>query len=352
MTTAHPIAGGRAARTWRALVAVALVAAVVHGPPVLAQDAPADDAPATEVTPEEAGFAVQPSGPDGPGSRDWFTYTLDPGAVFGDTVAISNLSDEPIRFVIYPTDAVSVVDVGGFAALKDTETPVDVGTWIQLAASEYTVPPGQRIDVPFSITVPEDAEPGDHAGAILAVDADEGNVDPNAAPDGITFNVRHRMGARVYVRVGGPVDPALRIDELAVARDGGTATVTWDVRNTGNLRLSPTAEVRITGLFGRTIRTVPVQQLPELLPGANYTGASIVSGLPSMEPLTAHLVVQAEGVRTERSKQFAGWPWRLIGGVVLLLLIAGWWYRRRRGRRRAGGEPPPTRSHDRVPVSV
>lgn len=350
MTTAQPCTSRRAARAWRALLGVALAAVVLQAVPVHAQDSPANDDPATEVTPEEVGFAVQPSGPDGPGSRDWFTYTLDPGAVFGDTVAISNLSDEPIRFVIYPTDAVSVVDVGGFAALKDTETPVDVGTWIQLAASEYTVPPGQRIDVPFSITVPEDAEPGDHAGAILAVDADEGNLDPNSAPDGITFDVRHRMGARVYVRVGGPVDPALRIDELGVARDGGAATVTWDVRNTGNLRLSPTAQVRITGLFGRTIRTVPVQQLPELLPGANYAGASIVSGLPSMEPLTAHLVVQAEGVRTERSKQFAAWPWHLIA-ALLILLLGGWWYRRRRGRR-SGSTPPPTRSDQRVPVSV
>ncbi|MGQ0433196.1 MAG: WxL protein peptidoglycan domain-containing protein [Microthrixaceae bacterium] len=312
-----------------------------------AQDPPADPPP--EATPAESGFAVQPSGPDGPGSRDWFTYTLDPGAVFGDTVAISNLGDRPIRFVIFPTDAVSVVDVGGFAALKDDETPVDVGTWIELAAGEYTVPPGQRIDVPFSITVPDDAEPGDHAGAILAVDADEGSFDPSIAPDGISFNVRHRMGARVYVRVSGPVEPALRIDELAVERDGGTATITWEVANTGNLRLAPSAQVRVTGLFGRTIRTVPVQQLPELLPGANYVGASIVTGLPSVEPLTAQLVLTAEGVRTEGSKQFAPYPWLLIAALLVLLLAATWWYRRRRRSQRNQGSPP-SRSNDRVPV--
>jgi hypothetical protein len=338
----------RAARVPRVLLALVLGLIVFVPGAARAQDT-TPEAPASETTPSEAGFAVQPSGPDGPGNRDWFVYTLDPGAVFGDTVAISNLSDRPIRFVIYPTDAVSVVDTGGFAAIKDTETPVDVGTWIELAAGEYSVPPGQRIDVPFKITVPEDAEPGDHAGAILAVDADEGAGDPNSAPDGITFNVLHRMGARVYVRVSGPTAPALRIDDLDVERDGGKATVIWDVENTGNLRLSPTAELRITGLFGRTVRTVPVQQLPELLPGANFVGASIVTGLPSYEPLTAHLVVSAEGVRTERSKQFASYPWLLI--ALAVLVVSAWWYRRRR-RRHSRTAPPPSHSHHRVPVGA
>ena len=330
-----------------AALAVGVVGSLALVLPAAAQDPPAE-ASAVESDP---GFAVQPSGPDGPGDRDWFTYTLQPGDVFGDTVAISNLSDVPIRFLIYSTDAISVADTAGFAALKDTEVPVDVGTWIQLAANEYTVEPGKRIDVPFSITVPEDAEPGDHAGAILAVNADRVSVDPGSAPEGITFDVRHRLGARVYVRVGGPVAPALRIDELAVQRDADQATVHWEVSNTGNLRLAPTAEVHITGWLGRTVATAPVQTLPELLPGANFVGASIVSGLPSYEPLTAHLEVRAEGVETERSKQFAGYPWLLIAGLLVLLIVAGWWYRRRRRRRHPSG-PPPTRSNDRVPVSA
>jgi hypothetical protein len=336
-------------RACRALLVMAVVVPVLLLPArARAQDQPADT-PA-EATPADSGFAVQPSGPDGPGGRDWFTYTLDPGAVFGDTVAISNLSDAPIRFTIYPTDAVSVADTSGFAALKDTEEPIDVGTWIKLAAGEYTVPAGQRIDVPFSITVPEDAEPGDHAGAILAVDADEGDVDPDTAPDGITFNLRHRMGARVYVRVSGAVTPALQIDALDVERDGGTATVTWDVSNTGNVRLTPSAVVKVTGLFGRTVRTMPVVELPELLPDANHVGASIVTGLPSYEPLTAHLVLTAEGVEIRRSHQFAPYPW-LLGALLVVLLVAlGWWLRRRRRRRGAHRIQPRKPSAGRVPV--
>ena len=317
--------------------------------PASGQDEP-DEVPA----PTDSGgpeFAVQPSGPDGPGTRDWFTYTLDPGTVFGDTVAISNLSDRPMRFAIYATDAVSVDGTGAFGALKDTEEPTDVGTWIELAATQHTVEPGTRIDVPFSITVPEDAEPGDHAGAILAVDLDEGPIDPESAPDGVSFDVRHRLGARVYVRVGGELQPSLRIDELSVERDGGTATVHWEIANTGNLRLTPTAQVRITGWFGRTVRTAPVQELPELLPGATFVGASIIDGLPGNEPLSARLVVEAEGARAERSRRFVGYPWPLMVGALGLIVGGLWFLRRRRRKRRTAGQPP-TRPGARVPVAA
>lgn len=337
----------------RALVLLLLAGAVVPSGAHAQEDgepAPESEDAGAAVAPSDAVFAVQPSGPDGPGTRDWFTYTLDPGDVFGDTVAVSNLSDRPVRFFLYATDAISVADTGAFAALKDDEEPTGVGTWIELAANEYTVEPGTRIDVPFRITVPDDAEPGDHAGAILAVDADDAIGDDTS--DGITFDVLQRVGARVYVRVGGEVAPALRIDELDVARDGGDATITWEVSNTGNIRLTPSAEVRITGFLGRTVRTLPAQQLVELLPGANVVGGTAVTGLPRYERLTAHLVVSADDVETERSTSFGSYPWLLLV-VVAVLLAAGVWLlrRRRRAARRPSG-PPPSPPRARVPELV
>jgi hypothetical protein len=335
--------------SWAWLGAALLLVALVGGSAVGAQEPPPDAPPPAE---EPAAFAVQPSGPNGPGSRDWFVYTLDPGSTFGDTVAISNLSDRSVRFAIYATDAVGIADVGGFSALRDDETPTDVGTWITLAANEYVVEPGTRIDVPFSITVPADAEPGDHAGAILAVDADAGSIDPESAGEGISFDVRQRIGARVYVRVNGTISPALRIDELDVQRNGDGATVTWEVSNTGNLRLSPTAQVRITGLFGRTVRTAPLQELPELLPGGNFIGGTPIADLPSLEPLTAHLVIEAEGVEVERSKVVRPFPWLVVGIAAIVALGIAWFIVRRRRSRRGSSPPPPAREADRVPTPV
>ncbi|WP_436794222.1 hypothetical protein [Actinospongicola halichondriae] len=339
-------------RRTAALVAFVLAISVPLSTSAFAQESPddaTDDAAAADDGPL---FAVQPSGPDGPGTRDWFTYTLDPGDVFGDTVAVSNLSDAPIRFAITPTDAISVADTGGFAALKDPADSVGVGTWVQLAEGDYRVEPGERIDVPFSITVPEDAEPGDHVGAILALDADAPGFDPESAPEGVSFDVNYRLGARIYVRVGGPVTPALRIDDLSVERDGDQAIVTWEVENTGNLRLQPTAEVRVTGWFGRTVARAPLQELPELIPDANFVGATVLTGMPSFEPLTAHVVVTAPEADAEASLRFAPYPWVLLLVLLLLVIGAAWWLRRRRNRGRESTPVRPAQSAPRVPEPV
>jgi hypothetical protein len=344
MTANQPHLVSRAADLVRRALAALLVVSATLAAPASAQD------PAPE---EDAVFAVQPSGPDGPGTRDWFSYTLDPGDVFGDTVAVSNLGDRAIRFRIYATDAEAIADTGGFAAIKDDEEPTDVGTWIELAADEYTVEPGRRIDVPFSVTVPDDAEPGDHVGAILAVDADD-TID-EAGQEGVGFDVIQRIGARVYVRVNGDVAPSLRIDALDVDRDGGDATVTWEVSNTGNVRLSPTAALRITGFLGRTVETVPAVEVPELLPGANFVGGTAVGGLPGYEKLTAHLVVRAQDVEVERSTSFGSYPWLLLGLLLLALLALGRYLRRRRRLRRTGRPGPATRrgrTTERVPELV
>ena len=55
-----------------------------------AQEAAPEPAPTEASAPE---FSVQPSGPNGPGGRDYFVYDLAPGETFGDTVAVSNLGD-------------------------------------------------------------------------------------------------------------------------------------------------------------------------------------------------------------------------------------------------------------------
>lgn len=315
---------------------------------VTAQEDPAAGSPGASI-PTPAPFAVQPSGPDGPGTRDYFVYSLTPGETFGDTVAVSNLGDRPINFVIYAADAFNVRDQGGFTAARDGEPSTDVGSWITLKAETYTVEPGQRIDVPFSITVPEDAEPGDHAGAILATDADLGSISTDSSDP--SLRVRERVGARVYVRVEGPVSPAVRIDRLDVVHEtpsfavpffssDGKATVTWEVTNTGNVRLTPTTVLKVKGLFGRTIRTLPAEELPELLPGSNFVRSAVVTGLPPLEKLTAELTVTTDEVEVVGTSSYWAIPWRFMVLVVALLLAAFGWRRLRRRRHPETPTPP------------
>jgi hypothetical protein len=289
-------------------------------------------------------FAVQPSSQDGPGGRDYFVYTLRPGQVFGDVVGVSNLSDKTLTFAVYPTDAYNTPDAG-FALLREEERPVDLGTWVELGATQYTLDPGERVDIPFSLTVPADATPGDHAGAIVAQVVPEAGADQ---PDeGIGFDVRLRIGARIYVRVDGPLSPSLTIERFGLEYvtplnplGTNSVRVTYVVANTGNTRLQPTASLKVAGLFGLGSTQAPSREIPELLPGSSLEIAEIIRDVRPLGRLTATLRLQAplDGVDVERSVSTWTIPWLL---VVALALLAAYFVYRFVSRRRVQRDPTP-----------
>lgn len=328
----------RTRRNIREVLGATLLAALVAVavPPSSASAAPDDSTPDDErpveaptETSADGSFAVQPSGPDGPGGRDYFIYTLDPGQLFGDTVGISNLGSRPVTYALYATDAFNTRETADFALLREEETPVDVGSWIDLGVSQVTVDPGTRVDVPFSVDVPDDATPGDHAGAIVAQEIPDASIDE----DGVAVDVRLRIGARVYVRVGGALSPSLTVEQFQIDYDTplnpfGTAPVTVDytVTNTGNTRITADATLVIEGALGREAGEAAPRRLPELLPGSSIQISETVERVRPLFRLDANLRLEApiDGVEVERSVSTWAIPWILVIVVVALLGFLVW----------------------------
>lgn len=290
----------------------------------------------TDPAADDGSFAVQPSGPSGPGGRDYFIYTLGAGEVFGDVVAVSNVGTETATFVIYATDAINTSD-GSFTLLREEEKPTDVGSWIELGATQYTVKPGERVDIPFSITVPADAAPGDHAGAIAAQKVN----DPTVPDDGVSLEVRLRVGARIYVRVDGLLSPSIAVENLNVDYDvpvnpfgSSRAIINYVLTNTGNVRLAPTAKIGLSGIFGLGEHQLPDRQIPELLPGSSIEITETVLDVKPYIRLTATLKISApdDGVVVNATVKVWAVPLGLLIGIAALLVIfvAGIVWRRRR----------------------
>src|SRR5205807_991078 len=97
---------------------------------------------------------------------------------------------------------------GGFAVRTVEEKQRGVGAWAKPAKSRVTVPVHGRATVPFTLRVPEGAAPGDHPGALVALDEHIDNGDGSLA-----LGVQRAVGARVYLRVGGPALPRDRRGE-------------------------------------------------------------------------------------------------------------------------------------------
>ncbi|GCD98878.1 COG1470 family protein [Embleya hyalina] len=285
---------------------------------------------------DEFTWGVQPAG-----GRDHFVLTAAPGQTLVDVVGVSNFGAEPLTLRVYATDAVLAVD-GGMTLLTGAEQPRDVGSWIGFDAESYTIAPGKRADIPFRLTVPAGATPGDHTGAIVA------SIKAAATgPGEQRFDVDRRVGARVYLRVDGPALPGLAIEDLRVSYDnpltmfgGAEAVVRYRVRNTGNVRTTARVETTVSGLGGWRLGGPKRTTLPELLPGATHEVVQRFAGVVPAGRLTADVKATGDPA-TAATGSATVWapPWLLLGAIVLLLgALIGRVVRVVRRRRRTAAE--------------
>ncbi|AEB44439.1 WxL protein peptidoglycan domain-containing protein [Micromonospora maris] len=323
-----------------------LLATIATGVVLLgASPAPPAPTPGASSAPSAVTWGVAPSSAKGPNGRPTFAYKLDPGATLTDYVAVTNHSPRPLTLNLYASDAFTTAQ-GGFDLLAGGQQPTDVGAWVRLTQGRVTIPSMSRLNVPFTLTVPDNATPGDHAGGIVASLAAT-----TADAQGNQVAVDHRVGARIYLRVTGELQPALTVEELRVQHSGslnplggGTLTATFTVRNTGNVRLTGRPTLGVAGPFGLGRRSIDAADLPEILPGGGLTTTVRMTGVPPLFRLTASGAVTPAAVgdqvldpppavATARTSIWAvPWPQLVLLALLALVGFAVIAARRRRAR--------------------
>ncbi|MFE0577969.1 WxL protein peptidoglycan domain-containing protein [Streptomyces sp. NPDC058874] len=281
--------------------------------------------------------------------RGYFFHQGAAGTTLSDSVTVLNSSDRDLTFRIFATDAVNTTDGGAFALLPVETAPEDVGAWITLApetAGNVTVPAGGRKDIPFTLRVPADATPGDHVGGIVAL----GTAVEGVQQDGkVQVGVRRSVGARLYLRVPGPVTPGLSVEDVRVTRSApllpwvreARATVRYTLVNRGNVVVEPTVAVSAEGLFGRRVLDRPARELKlTLLPGRRIELTEPWPDAPQSDRVTVRVTAGAAahpGLTSRSETEFVAVPWP-AAGLLLVLAGAGITMRVLRGRRRAESE--------------
>jgi hypothetical protein len=294
----------------------------------------------------KATFGVQPATKGKPDGRPTLAYGATPGATLTDSVAFINSSLRTYTFEVYATDAVND-DAGDLTLLPADEKPTDAGSWITLggrgASGRVTVKPRSYVVVPVDVEVPAIATPGDHVAGVVA---DLTTVSKGRGPN---VQLHQRVGVRAFIRVAGEVQPGLAVEKLSADYHDnwnpvgtGSVTVTYRVRNVGNVNLGAKQTVTVDGLLGQSVTAHPAN-LPLLLPGSSVDVTVQMPGVfPELRgtarvrlgPLVPEGNVD-EGVHEySASTDFWAIPWVLIGSVVGLL-VAGvfvwrWWRERRR----------------------
>jgi hypothetical protein len=339
-----------------ALLTAALAVAPAHA--ATPTPAPSDASSPSSSTAPAAGldlvsFGIAPAGVERPDDRPYLSYTAAPGSVIYDHVALLNQDDTPIGLQLYPGDVV-MSDGTGLGVPPRDQAPTDAGSWIAIdAASANLQVPAQTKDagigytvVPFSLTIPVNAQPGDHVGGLVGSLVTTGKAGDNTP----AIDLEQRVVARVYIRVTGDLRPGLAITDVTATHRGGglagqgagTVEVGYTLRNTGNVRMAVQPDVRVAGPVGLLPRTAAGDRVDELLPGSEVHLTTTVSGVWPLgrESVTVSATGlpsatgEDPGVGTvHASTQVWAIPWAVLALLVLLAGLVAYRVRRRRRRR-------------------
>ncbi|MFF5295309.1 WxL protein peptidoglycan domain-containing protein [Paractinoplanes globisporus] len=331
----------------RATAAMALLGVLLG----LVSGAPAEANPGDTNGGDRATFGVRPTGKNGPDNRPTFAYAATPGGVFNDQVEISNAGTKPLTLKVYASDAFTP-RTGGFDLLAAGRKSDDAGTWVSLSRPVVTVPARGRVVLPFTLKVPTGATPGDHSAGIVATLTSVGND-----AKGNKVAVDQRVGARIYLRVSGELKPGLTVEGLSATYHpkanpfaAGTTTLTYRVRNTGNVRLGARQKVTVKTFWGSHKTADGVADVPEILPGdAVDMTAEVRGAFPAIwltSSVSADPVAQKGDEKlplytVNRDHGFWAVSWTLLAIVGGIALLVGAWFgvrylRRRRSKGVAG----------------
>jgi len=289
--------------------------------------------------------------------RGFISLSAPPGAVVFDHVAVVNFSDTPLDIDLYAADVANAAD-GSLGVAGRADPKQLAGSWVTLDVPTVNLPaqstakgPGLAV-VPVTITIPQDAEPGDHLAAVLSSLTTQGKPGQNTP----AINLENRVGVRVYVTVQGDIRPGLTVTGVhthfvAGGPFGpGTLEVEYTLTNSGNVRYGVEPSVRATGPFGIAPHNADGKKIDELLPHASVTQTVTLPGVFPL--LLENVTVSATAVASVMGATDPGlgtvkatsWTWLWSWLLLVLLLLVGAlvaWREVRRRRRRPGVWGPP-----------
>lgn len=286
-------------------------------------------------------WAAVPADEVGPDGRRWVENVLDPGTSRTEHLAVTNLGSAPVAFALKAADGY-FTDTGRFNMLPSSSTSVDAGTWIDVQES-VEVGPGETQVVAFTISVPEDAAPGDHPAGIAAT-----VLSMPAAGDTQAVGVEGRVGFRVLTQVTGDLTPALAVDDVVVRYEyswnpfaPGQVSVQYTLRNEGNVALGVKDRVVSVSPGGEDPPETGSPELTEMFVGDERIIRSEVHDVWPLGPLTARVAVQPtalqggdqvlERAAAEVTTVALPWPQSAVVLIVaVIVLLVRFDVRRRR----------------------
>lgn len=200
--------------------------------------------------------------------------------------------------------------------------------WISFAQEKYRLEAGQRVVIPYTITVPQNAAGGGHYAVLFA--------ETQPPKDSANVARKKRVGTLLYMSVDGTTQESGSVESLTTQFWRTSPPIVSDVRirNDGNVHFQADIEFYYATIFGKkqyqlkkeslilpgTTRRIPIAWENTPYFGIFKTGGN-VKFLNKTEPLpTKYIVLLPYPI--------------LIGIIVAIILVVLWIVLRRRSNRK------------------
>lgn len=248
-----------------------------------------------------------------------FNLSANPGDVIKHTIRVDNISaaEIPVKAVVENFTAQG--EQGGVTITTDDE-PYELSSWVNVSPQMATIPAKGSQTFTYTVTVPQNAEPGGRFGAIVFQVA-AGQI------TGTGVAVGQEISSLVLLRVAGDAKEKASISQFSAQSSSieqGPIDFLLRVKNEGNVHVKPVGTITIADIFGHKVATIPIDSkniLPNAIRQLNATYKE--KNLFGRYTATVSLVYGTKQQTVTATTAFFIIPWKLITIVVALLLIIG-----------------------------
>ncbi len=200
-----------------------------------------------------------------------------------------------------------------------------IRTWVS-NTPEFTLEARQSTTLRIEVSVPKNAEPGGHYGALLfsgkAPDIDTTGVGLSAS-----------AGTLILVRVEGDIKETADLASFFSAKDGsqtsffenGPIGFVTRIKNDGNVHIKPTGNIELRDMFGNLVATMAVNEgSSNVLPNSIRKFESNYDGVWMFGRYTANLAIGYGTTGQAITKTISFWviPYKIIAAVLLVIITA------------------------------
>lgn len=200
---------------------------------------------ASAMAAPSGGIGGRPANPDpkNPRTNTIFIYTLDRGKTKRDQVIVTNNTDKTQTIELYAVDG-EVTNTGAYTCKQDAEARTDIGGWLKLAKSQVTLASGKSEKVDFTLTMPKNADVGEHDGCIV-FQAKDASVQASG-----NVRIRTRQAVRVVATVPGVLRRDIEIKSFTITSLGRAKQLNLKLSNVGNVSADVDTRVHLKTLWG------------------------------------------------------------------------------------------------------